>query len=154
MKKLILFFILFSFFTQNISAQSEEDMIVEALQNTYFTHLSMEGYNPKIEDDGDVSFKKEGDTYYITPYDEYSFEISRYVEISDPLPCSQVYQLINDFHFSRANERALVYDGCTLIQIQSFSMLNKKNDWKGILDGSMLWLNNGVDTFLKMHGDL
>tara|TARA_B100000902_G_scaffold386895_1_gene430133 strand:- start:2021 stop:2488 length:468 start_codon:yes stop_codon:yes gene_type:complete len=154
MRKILLFFILFSFFAQNINAQTEEELILEGLQNSYFTYLSMEGYNAKIEEDGDISFKQEGKTYYITPYDEYTFEVSRYVELSDGDACSKIYQMINDFHFTRANERALAYEGCDLIQIQSFSMLNEKNDWKGILNGSMLWLDNGVEGFLELYNEL
>ena len=62
--------------------------------------------------------------------------------------------MLNDFHFQRANERALLYDGCELVQIQSFSILNKPNDWKGIMETSMDWLNNGVNTFLDLEEKL
>jgi len=139
---------------QNVNAQSEEDLALQNIQNSYYTHLSTQGYNPSIEKDGDVSFIREGKTYYLTPYSEYTFEISRYVELKEGQDCVQALYLLNDFHFQRANERALLYDGCELVQIQSFSILNKPNDWKGIMETSMDWLNNGVNTFLDLEEKL
>ena len=43
-------------FMQNVNAQSEEDLALQNIQNSYYTHLSTQGYNPSIEKDGDVSF--------------------------------------------------------------------------------------------------
>ena len=156
MKKLIFSLFILSFLTQNLNAQSPQDedaLMLERLQNAYYTYLSNEGYIVKLEEDGEVSFKKEGKTYYITPYDEYTFEVSRWLELDEDVKCSEVFQMVNDFHFVRANERALVFDPCSTIQIQSFSMLNEKNDWKGIFDSSTTWLNNAVEDFWELYDE-
>ncbi len=41
----------------------------EALQRLYVDYLSEEGYKPKIDSDGDVQFKREGKTYFISVAD-------------------------------------------------------------------------------------
>jgi hypothetical protein len=38
----------------------------EDFQELYMAYLSAEGYKPEVNGEGDVKFKKEGLTYYIT----------------------------------------------------------------------------------------
>lgn len=41
-------------------------MSKESLQKIYLDYLSEEGYQPKVDEDGDVQFKREGFTYFIS----------------------------------------------------------------------------------------
>lgn len=38
----------------------------EAIQKLYLDYLSEQGYQPKVDEDGDVQFKREGFTYFIS----------------------------------------------------------------------------------------
>ncbi len=48
------------------------------LQTMYIEYLQDEGYSPKVDEDGDVSFKREGRTFYII-VDEKDLEFFRIV---------------------------------------------------------------------------
>ena len=43
-----------------------KDYSKKYLQDVYIKILKSEGYRPKIDNDGDVRFKKEGSTYYFS----------------------------------------------------------------------------------------
>jgi hypothetical protein len=44
---------------------SGSDSEITRRQNTYMAHLRQEGYNPTIDEDGDITFKVNGRTYFI-----------------------------------------------------------------------------------------
>jgi len=46
-------------------AVSQQQWTREALQSIYMGYLYKEGYMPSIDDDGDIKFIVEGDTYFI-----------------------------------------------------------------------------------------
>lgn len=50
-----------------VGAQEDksDDLTKEQLQSLYTEYLTAEGYRPEIDSDGDVSFKREGRTYFI-----------------------------------------------------------------------------------------
>jgi len=47
------------------SSGSQTNAIVNNRQSIYMAHLREEGYTPSIDDDGDITFKREGLTYFI-----------------------------------------------------------------------------------------
>jgi hypothetical protein len=48
-----------------VSPATAADSDMTALQTHYVAYLRREGYQPEIDDDGDVRFKREGFTYYV-----------------------------------------------------------------------------------------
>ena len=46
-------------------AQKEYTYQQKQLRDRIFSYIKGEGYRPEIDDDGDIMFKKEGDTYFV-----------------------------------------------------------------------------------------
>ena len=159
MKKIILLIVIGALSLPQSYAQTEEDeeMMKEMIDN-YVYHLKSEGYKPEVDKDGDIEFKKEGRTYFIELYDEDFFIISTWLQLDEDQDCSKdMMSLLNDFHFSRANERAFLYKDegiCDLIEIQSSSHLVRSLDWEKLLDTKIIWLTNSVDTFWDLYSEL
>lgn len=65
-----------------LPAMAEYTPEQKAFRNSVMTYLREEGYAPKIDEDGDLAFKKEGSSYYIRFMD--GGDISYYVEFHGP----------------------------------------------------------------------
>lgn len=77
--KRVLFVSLLVFFSMTVFSQNEEQ-INKNLQLKYLTFLKTEGFTPSVDNDGDVMFKYEGNTYYIRPMGSVNkFKLSYYL---------------------------------------------------------------------------
>ncbi len=47
------------------TAAGFKDLSKDSVRGMYMEYLQQEGYNPEIDSDGDIRFKKEGDTFYV-----------------------------------------------------------------------------------------
>ena len=64
MKKLV-FFMLFAISAMAASAQSSTNSAVRDVQNVVKRYLQNEGYQPTIDSDGDLKFKREGQNCWV-----------------------------------------------------------------------------------------
>lgn len=93
MKKLIL--LAFVLIAVNVTAQNEDET-KKRLQNEYVQFLKDEGFMPTVDDDGDVKFKKEGDSYYLRPTnDNRYFRLSKWLGNEDKIQNLKIHKSMN-----------------------------------------------------------
>jgi len=123
---------------------------MNALAQTYDTYLRGEGYQPVIDPDGDVIFKREGRTYFIQVYD------------GDPMYFRVVFprfwKIENDeerARVARACVAATALSKCTTVFISRDYVtasieviLDSPDAYKVIFERLMNALMNGVNNFV------
>ena len=150
MKNTLCIFIIFMIAPTLSNAQ--EDSKYEEMTQRYLVHLENEGYRPTTETDGDVKFKQEGMSYYITPETENTFTIAIYLALDDDQQCSEeLMQLINDFNAGRIIECAIMTESCKTVGLYSASHLARADDWVKIFEKSVLWLDYASDDFFEQY---
>tara|TARA_R110002020_G_scaffold68250_1_gene178664 strand:+ start:258 stop:740 length:483 start_codon:yes stop_codon:yes gene_type:complete len=138
--------------SQKSYSQTNSDKTLEELSKDYFTYLESEGFRPKIDDVGDVSFKFEGSTFWAIPYYSKVLSLSIFLSLDDNQRCTKgLMNMINDFNFNRTVDVARTYEDCKTIEIRSTSHLSNQDDWKYIFEPSIIWLNDSSDDFSKKY---
>jgi hypothetical protein len=153
MKKYVFYVFYFGLLVNQKSySQTDSDKVLKDLSKDYINYLESEGFRPKIDDVGDVSFKFEGSTFWVMPYYSDFFSLSRFLSLDENQKCTKgLMNMINDFNFDRVSDAARVYDNCKTIEIRSTSHLPNKNDWKYIFEPSVIWLNNSSIDFSEKY---
>ncbi len=127
----------------------------EDFQNFYVEYLAGEGYRPEIDSDGDVSFKREGLTYYIivTESDAEFFEMAlpniHHVEDeSDRADCYVAADYSNAK--SKVSKVYLVADD-VWVTVELF--IASPDDFKDVFQRSVSALLNGANNFIEKMGE-
>ena len=148
MKQILFILFIFPFIlsSQSFDGLSESEKI-SLNQKRYLDFLKSEGYAPSVSERGNISFKKEGDEYWIDKNsDENFFKINRYLSNKDE-GCSNLIKKI----VQNANKQyktltvKMVGDDCSLIEFESSSLLARPDDFKMIFDRSLNILGYGID---------
>jgi len=151
MKKL--FLLLFSFIALSAMSQTEAD-VVKRLQDKYVQFLKEEGFVPSIDSDGDVSFKYEGDTYYIKPHGNQPlyFRITKYLNHEDG--CStKIREAVNHAASARMSVSAYISDDCTQVSITSGNYIANEDDFKYIFYSALKATKHAVQDLLDHYNN-
>ena len=148
MKQILFIFFLFPLVLLSQSfddlSESEKKLLNQKL---YLDFLKSEGYIPTVsESSGNISFKKEGDNYWIdNNSDENYFEIERY--LTNDQGCSnQIKKLVQNANYEyKSLTVRLRGDDCGLIEFKSSSLLARPDDFKMIFNRSMDIVGYGVE---------
>tara|TARA_B100000787_G_scaffold163315_1_gene144860 strand:- start:2047 stop:2508 length:462 start_codon:yes stop_codon:yes gene_type:complete len=132
MKKIIS--ILIILISLNTYAQDKEQEIKE-LQFNYLSFLKSEGYVGSIDEDGDIKFKFEGDTYYIWPSTSNFFTLKRYLTNNDEGCSNKIKAIVKATNGKyKATSVGILGENCNLIKIEIESLLANPEDYKLIFD--------------------
>lgn len=128
-------------------------MTKKQMQTMYVDYLKAEGYSPTIDDDGDVSFKKEGLTYYIlvNDADQEYFTIVHlnFWEIESKEELAQAYvaavKATRDTKIADVFVRKDEKD----VGIEAEIFINKPEDFKKFLDRLISSLQHARKLFIE-----
>ena len=143
-------FILF-LFPLVLFSQSFDDLSVSEKkllnQKRYLDFLKSEGYTPSVSESGNISFKKEGDTYWIdNNSDEKFFKIIRYLTNKDQGCSNLIKKLVQNANYEyKSLTVRLLGDDCGFIEFKSSSLLPRPDDFKMIFNRSMDIVGYGVE---------
>ena len=116
-------------------------------QKRYLDFLKSEGYTPSVSESGNISFKKQGDTYWIdNNSDEKFFKVTRYLTNKNQGCSNQVKKLVQNanYEYKSLTVRTLG-DDCGFIEFKSSSLLARPDDFKMIFNRSMDIVGYGVE---------
>jgi hypothetical protein len=129
-----------------------EEIEKREMRASYMNYLTSEGYSPSIDDDLDIKFKFEGNTYYIFVKSKMSFILVRVLSNSNG--CNDVtYKTINKVNSRFRNISAYLSDSCNIVYYKSVSWLNNEDDYKGILEISLNIINNAVNSSQEYYSE-
>tara|TARA_B110000090_G_C13105495_1_gene340244 strand:- start:167 stop:613 length:447 start_codon:yes stop_codon:yes gene_type:complete len=137
MKNLV-FILIFAPFL--LFSQSKEDK----MQDAYISFLKSEGYTAKVTDAGNISFKYEGENYFLlVTDDEFYFQVFDF--LSNEEGCSnRLKKLVTEVNGSYKTLTAYFGgDDCSSIKFASSSMLANKEDFKSIFQRSLTMVQFG-----------
>lgn len=104
MKKIALFLTVFVFFGGSIMAQSKTLSSSQlAMRNSIQSYLKSEGFQPTIDEDGDIKFKRQGGIYFVrvsaTDENPMFVRISKYFNYSDAITQTKLhlFNIDNDY---------------------------------------------------------
>ena len=116
-------------------------------QKRYLDFLKSEGYTPSVSESGNISFKKQGDTYWNdNNSDENFFKVTRYLTNKDIGCSNQVKKLVQNanYEYKSLTVRTLG-DDCGFIEFKSSRLLARPNDFKMIFNRSLDIVGYGVE---------
>ena len=155
MKKLLyvpLFFFCLICYSQENSNNSEE-IEKRKMRASYMGYLTAEGYLPSIDDDGDIKFKVEGETYYIIVKNTRIFILQKFLNNSNG--CSDIlYKTLKTAN--RRFRNITIYslnDDCSGVAIKSASWLENEDDFKDIFKISLDIVKNADEATQEFYAE-
>ncbi|HOZ41042.1 MAG TPA: hypothetical protein PLL25_09575 [Flavobacteriales bacterium] len=136
------------------TAQKGEGPSKKDLQKTYLEHLNGEGFRPVLDKDGDVEFKYEGKTYFlsVTPDDPVFFRLilPNIWPIESEPERTQVHIAVYHVNAEAKVAKAYIAQEDVWLAIECF--LPEAGDFKAIFPRSLEALDGAVDLFvMKMR---
>lgn len=105
----------------------------KALRDNIKSYLQEEGYQPSIDSDGDIKFKRQGDVYFIcvsaTDESPYYVRLSKYFSYNDKITKSKIalyYETINQYKMIKliaADDSYIIDSQMFLINSVSFTSI-------------------------------
>lgn len=139
MKKFSFFTLLaFLFSTGFVFAQNKDEEATKAatkkrLQNEYIQFLKEEGFTPSIDEDGDVEFESEGETYYIRPsIDPLYLSMFIFLSNTDNVHDLKIYQAVNVANKQYKAIKVYLTDDFINVVINASNYLHEESDFKVI----------------------
>jgi hypothetical protein len=132
-------------------AQESSLTTKEEFQKFYTDYLTGEGYRPEVDSDGDVSFKKEGLTYYVivTETDAEFFELAlpniHHIEDED----GRVAALAAADYSNAKSKVSKVYLVNDDVWVTVELFIASPDDYKDVFERSMAALLNGANNFIE-----
>lgn len=120
-----------------------------ALRENIKSYLQEEGYQPSLDTDGDIKFKRQGDVYFInvSASDEspYYVRLSKYFAYNDKITKSKIalyYETISQYKMIKliATDDSYIID-CQLFLINSVSFTSVFNRILQVMDAAEAELN-------------
>lgn len=148
MKQILFILFLFPYilFSQSFDglSKSEKELIN---QKRYLDFLKSEGFTPSVSESGNISFKKEGETYWIDRNsDENFFRITSYLTNKNEGCSNKVKKIIEDANYQyKTLTVRLLGDDCGIIEFKSSSLLARPEDFKIIFNRSVNILGYGTE---------
>ncbi|MBR1550678.1 MAG: hypothetical protein IJ634_08605 [Bacteroidales bacterium] len=131
MKKIALFIMVIVCFGGSVLAQSKTLSSSQlALRNSIQSYLKAEGFQPMIDDDGDIKFKRQGDTYFVrvsaTDENPMFVKLSKYFNYNDAITRTKLllFNGDNDYKMCKifpANEFYIIKSEMYLTTSSSFT---------------------------------
>lgn len=115
-----------------------------ALRDNIKSYLQEEGYQPSLDSDGDIKFKRQGDVYFIcvSAKDEspYYVRLSKYFSYSDKISKSKIalyYEAINQYKMIKliTTDDSFIIDA-QMYLINSVSFTSIFNKVLSVMDGA------------------
>ena len=128
---------------------SQTDEEIKALEKeeirvSYMNYLHDQGYKPEVDDDGDVTFKYEGERYYLYVKTDRIFTLVRF--LFDDASCSERSQKAISKTYGRFyNITIYTLSSCKSISFSSRSFLKEKDDWKDFFSVSLTSVKNSIE---------
>lgn len=127
----------------------------EDFQKFYSDYLSSEGYKPEVDTDGDVSFKREGLTYYIivTETDSEFFEMAlpNIHHIEDETDRTAAY-IAADYSNAKSKVSKVYMVGDDVwVTVELF--IASPDAFKDVFERAMSALLNGANNFIEEMGE-
>ncbi len=145
MKKLVLF--VFVLLAVSVSAQNEDETS-KKLQNEYMQFLKVEGFMPSVDEDGDVSFKKEGNTYYLRPTnDNLYFKLSRWLSNEEKIQDVKIHKAMNATVAEYKAVRVYATASYSGIWVEVACYLSEEDDFKTIFYRALSVVEDAVPFF-------
>ena len=143
-KVVILALIIGFLFVLPVSAQKTKS----DFQKMYMAYLSKQGYDPSVDEDGDIFFKIQGYSYYIlvNEKDPQMFEVMYMINVRD-IPLQKSLEAAN--YASRNSDAASVFilkDGKTAV-ISVITLLLKPADWQKFFPRIIDLINDAEKNF-------
>lgn len=115
-----------------------------ALRDNIKSYLQEEGYQPSLDSDGDIKFKRQGDVYYIcvsaTDESPYYVRLSKFFSYSDKISKSKIalyYEAINQYKMIKliTTDDSFIIDA-QMYLINSVSFTSIFNKVLSVMDGA------------------
>jgi hypothetical protein len=141
-------------FSLTATAQKKDkdagDLDKKAIQEMYMDFLAKEGYRPEIDADGDVQFKSEGKTYFMSVNDDdptfFRLVLANIWPIESEVERTQVYIAVDHSNAQTKVAKAFTVKDDVWVGIELF--LADPAEFKPLFDRSMSALGSGVDFFV------
>ena len=121
----------------------------EELQELYLEYLKIEGYVPKIDDDGDVMFKAEGRTYFIDVNEKdpqfFRLVFPFFWKIEDEEERTRAFQAANHANLETKVAKVFVVNDDTWASVELF--VEKPEDFQPVFTRSLASIRASVDVF-------
>ena len=146
--------LILSFSVNTVFAQETDEKETEQrLQNKYMQFLKEEGFMPSVDDDGDVKFKSEGDSYYLSPYgkDPLFFSLVRYLKNTDEVHSLKIFEAVNKANFAYKTVGVYLTSNDKSIIINAASYLANEDDFKRIFYRSLKNARKATQLFLDEY---
>lgn len=132
-------------------AQSSSLTTKEEFQKFYTDYLTAEGYRPEVDSDGDVSFKREGLTYYIivTETDAEFFEMAlpNIHSIVDEPDRTKAYIAADYSNAKSKVSKVYMVNDDVWVTVELF--IATPDDFKNVFQRAMSALLNGANNFIE-----
>jgi hypothetical protein len=130
--------------------KGEGDLDKKTIQKMYMDFLAEEGYRPEIDADGDVQFKSEGKTYFMSVNDDdptfFRLVLANIWPIESEVERTQVFIAVDHSNAQTKVAKAFLVKDDVWVGIELF--LPEATDFKDVFDRSMSALGSGVDFFV------
>jgi hypothetical protein len=140
-------------FSASASSQDEKaktDATKSTLQKMYMSYLVDEGYKPEIDPDGDIRFKSEGRTCYITIDEKdtlyFRLLMPRIWTIDNEVERRKVLVAADQATFSCKVAKVYTLKDSVSVSVELF--VAKPEDFKGIFKRSLAALGYGYSQFV------
>ncbi len=133
--------------TRVLHAQMSKDQ----LQELYVKYLREEGYLPKVDEDGDVQFKREGFTYFISVNENdlefFGLMLPNIWEIASDEERLYALFACNEATANTKVAKAQVVGDNVWISAEIF--LERPEDFSKVLDRIFMSMDTALDTFVE-----
>ncbi len=123
-----------------------------SLADRYMDFLTVEGYRPSVDDDGDVLFKHEGGHYYISVADEdelfFQLVYPRFWSIEDEDERQRVLSSANEINLRFKVVKIYTRDGDTTATLECF--MSSLDDFKAYFERCMRAVQRAVSEFREL----
>lgn len=144
-------------FASNALAQDTKQPTVSKteLQRMYTDYLTEEGYKPSIDEDGDVVFKREGRSYFISVSENdpeyFRVVLPNFWSIESEEERAKVLAAASWSNYRSKVSKVYTVKDNTWASVELF--VKDPKDFKKLFARSMSALSNGAETFTKKMRD-
>ncbi len=129
----------------------DNESIKESHRNLYMRFLEQEGYKPEIDSEGDVAFKKEGFSYFISVTEDREFfrvAFPGFYKIESVAEHFLVLQAVEQANREVKVAKLVIVGDYVWAVAESF--VNDQSEIEGIFNNSLLALRAGRDRLLEL----
>jgi hypothetical protein len=139
--------------SSEVTAQepTRQNLSKAELQRLYMDFLTAEGYQPNVDQDGDVKFKREGKTYFIAVSEAdpafFRVVLAGIWPIESEKERAQVLVAADESNAKSKVSKVFTVKDNVWVSIELF--VSRPEEFKGVFKRAMSALDNGVRNFAK-----